>query len=128
MSDDSDSVAQLKQKFIEERGYWAPFWDDLARLDPEYFEAYLNLSAIPWKNGVIPAKYKEFIYIAIDASTTHLYEPGLRVHIRNALRSGATMEEILEVLELVSGLGIHACTMGLPVLVEEAANFDPTEE
>ncbi len=128
MDENADRVAELKRKFIDERGYWAPFWDDLARLDPEYFEAYLNLSSIPWKNGVIPAKYKEFIYIAIDASTTHLYEPGLRVHIRNALRYGATMEEILEVLELVSGLGIHACTMGLPVLVEEAAAFESEAE
>jgi alkylhydroperoxidase/carboxymuconolactone decarboxylase family protein YurZ len=62
---------------------------------------------------------KEFIYIAIDASTTHLYEPGLRQHIRNALRYGATREEIMEIYELTSAVGIHTCTLGVPVLLEE---------
>ena len=28
-------------------------------------------------------------------------------------------EEIMEVLELVSVLGIHSCTLGVPVLLEE---------
>jgi alkylhydroperoxidase/carboxymuconolactone decarboxylase family protein YurZ len=67
----------------------------------------------------LPPKIKELIYIAIDASTTHLYAPGLRQHIRNALKYGATVEEIMEVFELVSVLGIHTCTMGVPILMEE---------
>ena len=32
---------------------------------------------------------------------------------------GATKEEIIEVYQLVSVLGIHTCTLGIPVLVEE---------
>jgi hypothetical protein len=47
------------------------------------------------------------------------YEPGLRQHIQNALRHGATREEIMEVYELTSVLGIHTCTLGVPVLLEE---------
>jgi hypothetical protein len=61
------------------------------------------------------------IYIATDAATTHLYEPGLRQHIRNAIGFGASKEEVMEVLELVSVLGIHACTLGVPILLEEFA-------
>ncbi|WP_181817356.1 hypothetical protein [Paracoccus pantotrophus] len=30
------------------------------------------------------------MYIAIDTSITHTYEPGMRMHIQNALRYGAT--------------------------------------
>ena len=71
------------------------------------------------EKGPLEPKFKELIYIAIGAATTHLYEPGLRQHIRNALRYGATKEELMEVVELVSVLGIHACTMGVPVLMEE---------
>ncbi len=110
---------QLKQDFVEARGYWNPFWDGLLTLDPNFFEAYLNFSSVPWRTGVLEPKVKELIYTAIDAATTHLYEPGLRVHIRNALRYGATKEEIMEVLELVSVLGIHSCILGVPVLLEE---------
>lgn len=113
----------LKEKFLAERGYWKEeLFGAILKLDPDYFEAYLSLSAAPWKNGVLPPKIKEFIYIAIDASTTHLYEPGLRQHIQNALKYGATKAEIMEVLELTSVLGIHTMTVGVPVLVEELKN------
>ena len=46
---------------------------------------------------------------------------GLRQHIRNALDYGATREEVLEVIELASVIGIHSCTVGVPILVEELA-------
>jgi alkylhydroperoxidase/carboxymuconolactone decarboxylase family protein YurZ len=115
----------LKERFIRERGYWSEgLWGEVLKLDPDFFEAYLNFSAVPWKKGVLPPKIKELIYIAIDAATTHLYEPGLRQHIQNALKYGATKEEIMEVFELVSVLGIHTCTMGVPILVEEVKKFE----
>ena len=108
--------AELKARFIEKRGYWAGFWDYLLALDPDFFEAYLNYSALPWTNGVLEPKLKEFVYIAIDVATTHLYEPGMRIHIRNALSYGATPREILEVIKVVSGMGVHTMTLGVPAL------------
>ncbi|HEX5113823.1 MAG TPA: carboxymuconolactone decarboxylase family protein [Pseudonocardiaceae bacterium] len=116
-----DRRRELRERFEAERGYWNVFWEGLLSLDPVFFEAYLNFSAVPWRNGVLEPKVRELIYTAIDASTTHLYEPGLRQHIRNALRHGATSAEIMEVLELTSVLGIHTCTLGVPVLLEELA-------
>ena len=95
------------------------FWDGLLALDPEFFQIYLNFSAKPWKSGTLDPKIKEFMYIAIDVATTHLYEPGLRIHLQNAFKYGATKEEILEVYQLVSVLGMHTITMGVPVLIEE---------
>jgi len=115
----SPEQLDLKARFTENRGYWNPFWDGLLRLDPRFFKAYLEFSTIPWKSGPLEPKVKEFIYIAIDAATTHLYEPGLRIHIQNALKYGATKEEIMEVYQLTSVLGMHTCTMGVPVLLDE---------
>jgi len=112
---------ELKERFQTARGYWNEFWDGLLQLDPEFFEAYLRFSSIPWTSGVLEPKVKELIYTAIDAATTHLYEPGLRQHIQNAIGYGATKEEIMEVFELTSVLGIHTCTLGVPVLMEELA-------
>ena len=109
----------LKDKFIKNRGYWNEFWDGLLKLDPDFFAAYIEFSSIPWRQGRLEPKVKEFIYIAIDAATTHLYEPGLRIHIQNALRYGATKEEIMEVYQLTSVLGMHTCTVGVPVLLDE---------
>ena len=62
---------------------------------------------------------KELVYIAFDAAATHLYVPGLKLHMRNAVRLGATAGEITEVLEIVSVIGIHAATVGVPILAEE---------
>ncbi len=109
----------IKASFIENRGYWAKIMDQLLQLSPDYFEAYTELSSVPWKHGVLEPKVKEFMYIAADASTTHLYNAGTRVHIQNALRHGATMDELFEVLQLTASLGIHSCTVGVPILLEE---------
>ena len=119
MNELDDRQRALREAFIGLRGYWAPFWEDLLRLDPAFFEAYLDFSGVPWREGGLPAKVKELIYIAVDAATTHLYEPGVRLHIRNALKHGAIREEILEVLQLAAAVGVHSCTFGVPLLVEE---------
>ncbi len=110
---------ELKERFISARGYWSELWDGVLELDPDYFEAYLAFSSVPWQKGPLEPKVKELVYIAIDAATTHLYVPGIRIHIQNALRHGATVQEIMEVYELTSLLGIHTATVGVPILVEE---------
>jgi alkylhydroperoxidase/carboxymuconolactone decarboxylase family protein YurZ len=112
-------LQSLKDQFVAARGYWAPVLDDMLRLSPEYFEAYLNFSSVPWRTGTLPAKVRELIYIAIDSSTTHLHGPGLRIHIPKALAHGATPEEIMEVFQLTSVLGVHTVTTGVPVLLDE---------
>ena len=116
----SEKQTELMRRHMEERqSMVSERLQKLLEWDPEFFEHYLNFSAHPWKKGVLPPKVKEFIYIAIDASTTHLFEAGLRMHMRRALDQGATREEILEVLELVSVIGIHSCSIGIPALAEE---------
>lgn len=117
----SSEQERLKQDFVSGRGYWNAFWDDLLRISPDFFRAYLRFSSHPWQHGVLEPKVKEFIYIAFDAAATHLFEPGLRQHIRNALDLGATQAEIAEVLQLSARIGIHACALGVPVLLRETA-------
>ncbi|WP_421990592.1 carboxymuconolactone decarboxylase family protein [Roseococcus sp.] len=114
----------IKAAFLRDRGYWSERWETLLRLDPDYFEAYGAYSSYPWQKGTLAPKDREFLYIAIDASTTHLYDPGLRVHYRNALRLGASVDEIFEVLKLTSLIGIQSCTLGASILAEELARLD----
>ena len=45
-----------------------------------------------------------------------MFEPGLRQHIRNAIGYGATAAEIMEVIELASGIGVEAFALALPAL------------
>jgi alkylhydroperoxidase/carboxymuconolactone decarboxylase family protein YurZ len=113
---------RLKARFTRERGYWHEFWDGVLELDPDLFEAYTDFSSVPWRTGVLEPKVKELIYCAFDASATHLYAPGLKLHMRNAVRYGATAEEIMEVLEIVSVIGIHAATTAAPILAGAVAD------
>jgi len=115
----SDRQRELRERFIDTRGHWSELWEALLTTDEEFFEAYLEFSSVPWRSGPLDPKTKEFIYIAVDAAATHLYEPGIRQHIRQALAHGASAAEIMEVLELTATLGIHACNIGVPILVEE---------
>jgi alkylhydroperoxidase/carboxymuconolactone decarboxylase family protein YurZ len=48
-----------------------------------------------------------------------MYAPGTRRHIKNALKAGATMQEIMEVLKLCVVQGVQACNLGVPILAEE---------
>ncbi|CAG9253384.1 putative 4-carboxymuconolactone decarboxylase [Paraburkholderia unamae] len=106
----------LKAAFETNRGYWHPTWEGLLELDPDLFEAYVAFSSVPWRTGVLSPKVKEFMYCAFDASSTHLYVPGLKLHMRNALRYGATAQELMELLEIVSTTGIHGAELGAPLL------------
>ena len=128
MSETTKTKAQLKEEFIKNRGYWSKFWEDVLELDSNFFSTYSRFSSVPSKNNALSPKIREFIYIAIDASTTHLYLPGLKLHMENALALGATRDEIMEVLELTSVLGIHTCTMGVPILMDELRKMGRGDE
>jgi alkylhydroperoxidase/carboxymuconolactone decarboxylase family protein YurZ len=110
---------QLKDEFTRERGYWDDLWAGLLELDPDFFAAYARFSSVPWRGGTLSPKVKEFMYITFDAAATHMYTPGLKLHMRNALGYGATPGELMELLEIVSVIGIHGATLGAPILVEE---------
>lgn len=103
------------------KGDWNPLWEELRELDPDFLEAYLAFRSVPQKNGPLPQKYKELVLIAINAATTHLYGPGVRRHIRNALKAGATKDEILETIQLTTVMGIHSCNLAIPILMEEVS-------
>jgi alkylhydroperoxidase/carboxymuconolactone decarboxylase family protein YurZ len=112
---------ELKGEFTRRRGYWSTSWDPVIRLSPDFFEGYLNFSSVPFAEGhnALDAKTKELIYTAIDCSTTHLFKQGLKVHVRNAIKCGASEQEIMEVFELATLMGIATTMKGADVLVDE---------
>lgn len=71
--------------------------------------------------GVFTSKEAELLSIAFDASITHMYAPGTRRHIKSALKAGASVEEIMEVLKLCVVQGAQAINLGVPILAEELA-------
>lgn len=102
-------------------GQWNPNWEPIYELDPAWTEGFMAVGIKPMLSGVLDAKTIEFLAIAVDASCTHMYGPGVRRHIRKALDLGATKEEVAAVLQLTSVLGIHSMSLGAPILLEEVA-------
>lgn len=108
----------LKADFIEKRGFWPEHREALARLSPDVFEAFMDLYKDPWTNGVLTPKVKELISLAIDSAPSHLFEVGIRIHIRTALRLGASVDEIVEAIGIAGSVGVSAWTLGMDVLAE----------
>jgi AhpD family alkylhydroperoxidase len=83
----------------ERRRGFVPYWlRFMAEVDVDFLEAYeriYELTAV--RKGALPPKFRELIVVAAVAIGG--YGPGLKEHIRRALRLGATKEEIVEVLQ-----------------------------
>jgi alkylhydroperoxidase/carboxymuconolactone decarboxylase family protein YurZ len=110
----------LREKYVSTMGRSA--WTDgclsLLKLSPEMLKASLHMSSVPKKKSRLSPKIQSLIAVSVDSASTHLYIPGIHAHMKEAIKNGASKEEIMEVLELTSTLGIHACNIGVPMLCE----------
>jgi alkylhydroperoxidase/carboxymuconolactone decarboxylase family protein YurZ len=83
----------------ERRRGFVPYWlRTMADVDVDFLEAYeriYELTAI--RRGKLPPKFREMIVVAAVSISGYL--PGIKDHIRRALKLGATKEEIIEVLQ-----------------------------
>jgi alkylhydroperoxidase/carboxymuconolactone decarboxylase family protein YurZ len=109
------AMEAVKRRFVEIRGFWNAEREPLMRQMPDYFAALTGLGTVTWEQGPLSRKERELVCVGIDCTVTHTYVPGLRTHIRNAIREGATREEILEVFQLAALMGLESY-----VLVAEA--------
>jgi alkylhydroperoxidase/carboxymuconolactone decarboxylase family protein YurZ len=105
-------------------GQWNEAWTPFYNLDPAWTEEFVAAGIPAYAGSVLSPKLAELLSIAFDASFTHMYAPGTRRHIKAALKLGATMEDIMEVLKLCVIQGVQACNLGVPILAEELTRSD----
>lgn len=103
-----------------ETGPWDAAGIKLFEWDAAWAAACMKMTTNPWVDGVLPRKFVELVSIAINAACTNLNPEGTRRHIRAALRAGASRDEILTILKMASVMSIHSCSLGAPILLEEA--------
>ena len=108
---------------MKDLGQWNTAWDPFYQLDPAWTDQFFGSVLGIYTSGVFSAKDTELMSIAFDASITHMYAPGTRRHIQNALKAGATMEEVMEVLKLCVVWGTQSLNQGVPILDEEISNL-----
>jgi alkylhydroperoxidase/carboxymuconolactone decarboxylase family protein YurZ len=83
-------------------------------------DAVENYVVASLKSGAISPKLRELVWLAVDALVTHLYPSGLELHIRGALREGATPWEVLEALQIASAASNRAYRPAAAIVHEEA--------
>ena len=94
--------------------YWAGFEKEfpgfleaLLRLSPDAFGAFFPYCAVPWRGREVPAVTKELVSMATDASATHRFLPGFRLHLGKALELGASRRAIRETLAIAAACPPH---------------------
>src|ERR1700741_1147103 len=78
--------------------YGYPFWDWMAKEDPEYVRARGPLSQLSVGEGKeLSIKHREMVIIGILAYRS--LQDGVVTHMRRAIQHGATKRELLEAIE-----------------------------
>lgn len=110
--------AQIKETFIAERGYWRPWTETMLQVCPAFVQHYARYAGYPARTGPLTERMVELIYVALDASSSHLFEPGLHTHMKRALEVGATQADIFDVLHLVAVQGVASVCQATDILAE----------
>ena len=110
----------MTKEQMPETGPWDAALAQLREWDPAWADACAKMSTNPWNSNVLPRKTVELIGVALNAACTNLNPDGTRRHIRAALEAGASRDEILMALKAAFGPAIHSCSLGAPILLEEA--------
>lgn len=119
-----ENVAGLAEELGAALGYYDEDVAAVCELDPVIARCYIDLAAAVAKRDVLDAKTRSLINIALSASVTDLKEKHTRIHIASALRLGATRQEICEVLQLTSVLGIHGFIPGAQLLLKASGGLE----
>lgn len=86
------------------------FLEAMLRLSPDIFVGFFDYCAIPWRSGTVRAWIKELAALACDATPTHRFRPGFRVHLRNAIALNIGRLAIMQTLDIAAAAPVHAGT------------------
>jgi alkylhydroperoxidase/carboxymuconolactone decarboxylase family protein YurZ len=110
--------AQIKAYFMAERGYWRPWTETMLEACPGFVQQYARYAGHPARSGPLTERMVELIYVALDTSSSHLFEAGLHTHMKRALEVGASRADIFDVLHLVAVQGIARVGQATDILGE----------
>ena len=105
-------------------GTWERALDLLREWDPAWAETCLRMTTNPWQSGVLSRKTVELISIALNAGAAVPHPESARRHIRAALETGASRDEILLVLKLSALRSVRSSAFAGHLLVEELPPSD----
>lgn len=117
----SAEAATAKADYAADTGSVPPWLEELLRLSPDFTPATLAIGHGNARGGVLGPKARALITLAVVSCPAVLDLAATREQVRHALETGATAEELIAVLELGSGIGLHALSLGVPALLRVLA-------
>ena len=109
-----EARVQLRARYETGSSYWdrleaqlPGFLDGLLRTAPATYAGFFEFCALAWRHGSLAPLTRELVYLAIDATPTHRYGPGFRLHLDNARRLGASARQVRAVLDEAAGAQPH---------------------
>jgi alkylhydroperoxidase/carboxymuconolactone decarboxylase family protein YurZ len=91
-------------------------WEVFMNEKPEVVEAFRELMKNINKNNVLEKKTMELIFVGIYST---IREPGaLRHHASEALKAGATKEEVEAAALLAFSTGVSSAEISLPIILD----------
>lgn len=94
--------------------------DQLAQWDGDWAARVAAMSGNPWASGVLPPRLLALCSLAVSCACTNLNRPATQRWIRASLAAGAGRDEVLMAIKMASVMAIHSCSLGAPILLEEA--------
>ena len=116
----------IKKEYERERGYWRPWNETLLRERPKLLQNYARYAGHPARTGPLSERMIELIYVGLDASSSPLFEAGVRVHMGKALQAGASKQDMFDVLHVVAGQGVACVLQSIEIRADEMSRSQDT--
>jgi len=110
----SDPAGAVSEALGTDRLLWADAFDT----DPRYAKQVVTFTATVTSCRALSDKDRDLILFGAAAAATAADRTMMRAHAARALRSGATVRELDEVLLAVAVLGGHAHSIAMTTLLE----------
>ncbi len=96
----AETRSNIDDVMVDEWVHSRPTMREFAQVSPRLADLMVDWTRVAWFSDVLERKLKELIYLAFDATPTHIFLPGLAGHVYRALDGGATPFEVAQVLEI----------------------------
>ncbi|WP_204508335.1 carboxymuconolactone decarboxylase family protein [Aestuariivirga litoralis] len=92
----------------------------LQEWDAAWAASAAAMTANPWQNPVLPPRLLALAALAVSCACTSLDGPATSRWIRASLAAGASRAEVLTIIKMATVMSIHSCSLGAPILLDEA--------
>lgn len=113
---DEEKSSGIRNRFSDRVGEWRDWMNVALDLCPDALEALLELGYGREASDGLSRKERELLFLAASACPAIADADAAGSHTRQALKLGATPEEIVQTVKVAGIIGLHPVVEGMPQL------------